>query len=250
MKNEYKVTIAHARMDENGKGVDGKAGDQTGREVLFEDWYISGGNQWDCVLRCKDKAMRNMIADNAEKAVRNPQIGYDMNQRYTLYDDVEDKGFDCSKTTKDVECDCSTLATVCCGYAGITIPRDTRTANMQSRYTATKRFKVLTANKYVKSAKYLKRGDILVRGGHHTSIVSNVLYRLERNLKTNCKGSDVKALQRRLNDLSVTDISLVVDGEFGAKSDMAVKAFQQMNNLEPDGIVGRKTAEALGFLYV
>lgn len=58
-------------------------------------------------------------------------------------------------------------------------------------------------------------------------------------LKKGSKGEDVKTLQRLLN---VTP----VDGDFGPKTDAAVKAFQKSKGLYPDGIVGNKTWEALG----
>ena len=63
------------------------------------------------------------------------------------------------------------------------------------------------------------------------------------------KGNDVRALQNRLNDLDVTDVPLQIDGAFGRLTDAAVRAFQRQNGLEIDGIMGRHTAEALGFLW-
>ena len=250
----YKVTLAHARSDEHGKGTGGKAGDQkqntdnTKGELLFEDWYLSG-NGWDTVLRCKNTYCSELMVEDACKAVRNKRIGYDMDERYTLYDNVKPYGFDCGATTKDVECDCSTLMTTCANYAGFAIPRDTRTANMKSRYSATKAFKILEDNKHTKKPDYLDRGDILVRAGYHTAIVVNTLYHFQHNLKDGSVGDDVKALQCRLNQLGVVEEPLVIDGEFGRKTDAAVRAFQKEVELETDGIVGRDTATRLGFLY-
>lgn len=254
----YKVTLAHAVSDEENKSTNGKAGDQkqnqdnTKGEVLFQDWYISGNKKWDCVLHCKNDYMRSLIAEDAIKAVRNGNIGYDQNGRYTLYEDVKNQAFDCKSTSKAVECDCSSLATVCANYAGIPIPEDTRTANMQTRYSNTKLFKVYTSNEYVKEYEKLSVGDILVRSGHHTAIVANTMYHFTRQLKlkdTYMTGEDVKALQYRLNELGVTTTPLVVDGEFGKKTDEAVKTFQKGLSLATDGIVGAKTAVALGFLW-
>ena len=254
----YKVTLAHAVSDERGKSSGGKPGDQkqnqdnTKGELLFQDWYISGGNKWDCVLHCKNDYMRNLIAEDAIKAVRNPDIGYNQAARYTLYDLVKKQAFDCQSVSKPVDCDCSSLATVCANYAGIPIPEDTYTANMQTRYSNTKLFKVYTSNEYVRDYKKLSVGDILVRGGHHTAMVANTLYHFTRQLKLTeplMTGGDVKALQYRLNEYGVTEKPLVVDGELGKKTDEAIRAFQKGLMVEVDGIVGRITATALGFLW-
>lgn len=56
------------------------------------------------------------------------------------------------------------------------------------------------------------------------------------------QGNDVKTLQEILNK---NGYSLTVDGIFGAKTQAAVKDYQQKNGLTTDGIVGVKTWSAL-----
>lgn len=63
-----------------------------------------------------------------------------------------------------------------------------------------------------------------------------------RTLRKGHKGADVLELQRRLNALGWT---LKEDGDFGTATQKAVKEFQRKNGLTADGIVGRKTREAL-----
>lgn len=257
--SNYVVTIAHARCNENGKSSGGKPGDQTANkehtkgELRFEDWYISGDEKWDFVLRGKTEAIRSLMPEDACKAVRNVHIGYSQGARYTLYDSVRILVYDCGLVEKKVDCDCSSLMTVCANYAGVAIPRDTRTATMKTAYSNTKMFKIYTSNKYVKSSDKLKVGDILVRAGHHTAIVVNTLYHMTRQLKyvagEYMKGKDVKALQTRLNELGVVDTPLEEDGILGRMTDAAIKSFQRQNGLEIDGIMGRHTAEKLGFLW-
>ena len=254
----YVVTLAHARCDENGGASGGKPGDQTANkehtkgELRFEDWYASGG-KWDFVLRAKSRAVQELIAADAILAVRNENIGYSQSDRYSLYDAAKVVAYDCGLVDKPVDCDCSSLMTVCVNYAGIAIPKDTYTGNMKARYTATKAFKILESNKYTTTSENLKTGDVLVREGHHTAAVANTLYHMTRQLRltegTYMKGNDVRALQNRLNDLDVTDVPLQIDGAFGRLTDAAVRAFQRQNGLEIDGIMGRHTAEALGFLW-
>jgi peptidoglycan hydrolase-like protein with peptidoglycan-binding domain len=47
----------------------------------------------------------------------------------------------------------------------------------------------------------------------------------------------VEAVQRRLG--------IGVDGDFGAKTEAAVKEFQRNRGLDPDGVVGKQTWAAL-----
>ena len=55
------------------------------------------------------------------------------------------------------------------------------------------------------------------------------------------EGEQVKTLQRLLMALGYDLGSYGADGDFGAKTDTAVKAFQKKNKLDVDGIVGKDT---------
>ena len=57
-------------------------------------------------------------------------------------------------------------------------------------------------------------------------------------IKLGSKGDVVKKLQQTLN--------LTVDGDFGPKTDKAVREFQAKNKLTIDGVVGNNTWKALG----
>lgn len=61
-------------------------------------------------------------------------------------------------------------------------------------------------------------------------------------LRRGDSGSLVKLLQQELNERGA---GLKVDGEFGKKTDAAVRSFQSRAGLEVDGLVGPKTAAAL-----
>ena len=65
------------------------------------------------------------------------------------------------------------------------------------------------------------------------------------NLREGMTGKDVKALQERLQARGFSPG--VIDGEFGPGTEAAVIAFQKSEGLVPDGIVGARTAQALGF---
>ena len=163
------VKIGSARRDENGKLSGGKAGDQDGVEVSTQNWYLHKKG-W-VVIRAKDREVGIKIAEAMKKACNNRAIGYDQNQRLTLYNNVKDMGFDPSKTTKNVETDCSALVRTCCAYAGIMVD-DFYTGNEASKLKATGKFEVLTASKYTTSSDYLMKGDILVtKTKGHTVVV-------------------------------------------------------------------------------
>lgn len=67
-------------------------------------------------------------------------------------------------------------------------------------------------------------------------------------LKRGEEGAAVRALQERLNELGFRDARgqpLRPDGDFGANTQHAVRAFQRAHGLDDDGIAGRKTFDAL-----
>lgn len=63
-------------------------------------------------------------------------------------------------------------------------------------------------------------------------------------LKIGSSGTQVRTLQTKLNNWGYD--AGTVDGIFGSKTQAAVKRFQQKNGLVADGIVGSRTAAALG----
>lgn len=78
------------------------------------------------------------------------------------------------------------------------------------------------------------------------------IYTLDRELYLTdpmMKGEDVKKVQERLNVLNFN--CGTADGIFGSKTEIAVKNFQHDAKLEISryGTVGKKTAEALGFVW-
>lgn len=67
-----------------------------------------------------------------------------------------------------------------------------------------------------------------------------------RNIYINCRGEDVKHLQRLLNNLNY---NLSIDGIFGSKTKYAVENFQKKSGLAVDGIVGKNTKDRLKYTY-
>ena len=80
------IHVGSARIDENGKLIGGQAGDQTGQEVAVEAWYRHDKG-W-VVIRAKDAAVRERIAQCMEAACANNSIGYDQSTSWDLYDGI------------------------------------------------------------------------------------------------------------------------------------------------------------------
>ena len=161
------VTIGHASIDENKNIKGGNAGDQTKKEVCTRTWY---SKPWTSVIRPKDSAKAEKIAKAMEQACANDKIGYDQNQRTTLYTQAKAANWDLTKIATACECDCSSLVAVCVNAAGITVSKDIYTGNEKTALANTGAFTVLTDSEYISKADYLKRGDILLGSGH-TAIV-------------------------------------------------------------------------------
>jgi hypothetical protein len=82
------------------------------------------------------------------------------------------------------------------------------------------------------------RNHVLIDpGGWKQTMASSTL------LQRGSKGDAVKKLQQELNEILGT--KLAVDGDFGPKTEAAVKSFQQQKHLKVDGIVGPQTESAI-----
>lgn len=251
------VLCGWASIDENGKLRGGKAGDQTGREVKTGNWYDFGQNT---VLRWKDEAKAKKYAKVIKALCNNACVGYDQNERTSLYNALKKVNWDYTKLTKKVECDCSELIAcgVNCTIGKAVISSSVYTGNLNNALISSGYFTKLTGSKYCDSSNYLKTGDVINKPGSHvisaledgpkagvTSKSEGKSVVAEPTLKKGSTGSEVKKLQRNLNELKITDADgdkLAVDGDFGTSTREAVKKFQKKYGLTVDGIYGKKSA--------
>ena len=164
------VYIGHASIDERGKAKGGAAGDQTLKEVYKRTWY---SKPWHTVFRPKSATVAEKIAKAMEQACANDKIGYDQNQRTTLFTQAKAVNWDLSKITTACECDCSSLVAVCVNAAGIAVSKDIYTGNEKTALANTGAFTVLTDSKYISKSDNLKRGDILLGSGHTAIVLTN-----------------------------------------------------------------------------
>jgi hypothetical protein len=131
-----------------------------------------------------------------EQACGNNNIGYDQNQRTTLYTQAKAKKWDISKVAVKCETDCSALVAVCCNAAGVTVSKDMYTGNEKAVLKGTGKFTIYTAAKYVGGSDYLKRGDILLGNGHTAIVLSDGEKVAVANNTTTTKTTTTKPKQK------------------------------------------------------
>lgn len=168
------VKIGHASISETG-GINGKAGDQTKREVCIRTWYDGG---WTVVLRPKKAKIAEASAKACEDGCANDNIGYSQfgtSGRNTAHDCAKAVNYKLKKIKTKCNTDCSAFMTLCAIAAGVKKLEYTgnapTTSTMRSAFYSSGEYEILVDNKYLRSDSYLKRGDILVKEGSHTVMV-------------------------------------------------------------------------------
>lgn len=163
-----------ARIDEHGGISGGKPGDQTGREVAIENFYMHPQG-WYC-FRPKDPKQAELMAKEMTDACNNPNIGYAQygNGKYTgrmgvVYAITKYKHM--KDITEPTNGDCGTLVRSVIMAAGMGDPGGFSTKAEASVLNRTRLFE---APFPVRSNSILCNGDVLVTQtkGHTGIIVS------------------------------------------------------------------------------
>lgn len=164
--------ISNSGKDENRGIKGGVAGDQGGEWNII-NWY---NRPWNCVLRHPDSEVRKKLAELSRAAALNNNVGYDQDQRYTYWNQLQKVGYDPAKIKIKCEADCSEgviANTKAVGYLiGIDALKNisaTYTGNMRATYKKAG-FEVLTDDKYLTSDEHLLPGDILLNDKNHTAV--------------------------------------------------------------------------------
>lgn len=249
------MTISNCGHDERGKYSDGQAGDQTGTEWYLRPWYRGG---WVVAYRHPDARVRALIAQLAEEAARNDNVGYDQNERLTFWTQLQRAGYYPSKITAKCEADCSSgVAAIvkAAGYLlGITALQNVNPSMYTGNQDAVLRaagFELLTASKYLTGEAYLTAGDILRSSGHTVIEVSTGASAAETTgsasnvARRGSTGELVRRIQSALISKGYSCGSAGVDGSFGADTEAAVRRYQKDHGLEVDGIAGSNTQASL-----
>ena len=158
------IKIGHASVSEKGT-INGKVGDQTGKEVCTRSWY---SNPWSVLLVCTDKEIAKKAAQEMQYACDNKNIGYGQSDRRSAYNSALVNG----KTFKKAKgnTDCSQLVASCYILAGLKISPDCYTGNLRKALLATGKFKEYTDPKYLKSDAYAEVGAVYLKEYDHTAM--------------------------------------------------------------------------------
>lgn len=162
-----KIIIGSARIDEKGNISGGAAGDQNGKEVAIQTFYIHKKG-WN-ICRAKSAAHATKLAMAMLTYCKDDNVGYDQSNRLDI---LKYKG------TGKTECDCSSLVRKCIIDA---------TGKDIGNFTTASEKKVLIESglfdfigKYEEGKSELLTGDILVsctKG--HTAIVTSAEVRVD-----------------------------------------------------------------------
>ena len=187
-----------------------------------------------------------------EAGCANANIGYDQGQRNTLNTQAKKVDYDLSKISTPCETDCSGFVSVCVLAAGVKLDYSGNlptTRTLKSVLNKSGAFDIYTDSKYLTGTDYLRRGDILCKSGKHTVMVldsgpNGAVVAAEWTwpvLKKGSKGTSVKALQILLMGYGFSCGSWGADGDFGAATESALKAFQSKGNLTVNGQTHEET---------
>ena len=163
------LLIGQACSNERGEILNGKTGDQTGREVRINTFY--DGQVWQVIYRCKDRAKAKLIGQYMADACRNDNIGYDtgLSTRYSAGDEAMKVG-STKDITKPCNTDCSQLVDTCVNLAGIPVTKYLWTAIEDELLMSTGMFTRITDQEMLRG-NGLRVGDILWRSGHTAVVV-------------------------------------------------------------------------------
>ena len=194
--------LGEAGHDEQGRYNSGAAGDQSGSECYYHEFY---NYPWDCYIEPTDDNIGNKIANAMIEACENDLIGYDQYQRNTAYTMFKKYG-SIGNIKERCETDCSAVTSLCIVQSGIDILKGLTNApttwTLKNILLNTKQFKIVS--------KPINRGTILLNEQHHVAI-----YLGNDTKKKNSNDDVIKTIIKKM-DKGVNDMFLFefVDGKY------------------------------------
>lgn len=222
-----------ARIDERGKAVGGRAGDQSGSELNVHT--LAGTGSWTYILRPPAKAVETMVKQ-AYAAAANNNIGYDQNQRTTLYTYAKAAKWNLANIKTACECDCSSLIAVLANCAGYAVSKDMYTGNEVAALTKVG----FTKLSYAESK--LQRGDVIWRKGHTEIYVGT-------STKYSAPAKTTSSYSQRLVDISHHNASVDLKKVKSAGYHVIMKVGPVNGKIDPKFLSRAKECEKLGIPY-
>lgn len=159
------IIVGSARIDERGGISGGSAGDQTGREVSTQNFYLHSKGWYR--LRPKKVEHANKLATSMKNACTNNNIGYDQSNRAAV--NMVKKYGSTKAIVEKTETDCSNLVRACILEA---TGKDVGDFNTSSEADVLEKSGLFETRKSITSSDEVSNGDILVtKTKGHTVIV-------------------------------------------------------------------------------
>ena len=163
----------YASLSENGT-VDGVKGDQTKNEVKVGKVYDFGQ---DTVLRFTNPSRATLFVAYCKIFADNNIVGYSQNDRYSLYTELQKRGFGITRVMNDLankkfpkcNADCSSFVSAMLSLAygkGLGVETTGSIVQALTRHYPSS-FKLM---KY--DASKQKNGDIVLKANHHVVVVA------------------------------------------------------------------------------
>lgn len=180
------IIVGSARIDERGKATGGQPGDQTGREVATQPYYMHELG-WYC-YRPKRISIANALAEAMLQGCQNDNIGYCQGHRTNVVTNMRKCGT-LAKIAVKTEADCSSLVRACCIQVGF----DPGNFNTASEGGCLKDSRQFMDRIDVTAKTPLYNGDILVTKskGHTVIVVSGNPRKGAQNSGNSSEGVDV-----------------------------------------------------------
>lgn len=161
------IRIGHASQTEHGRATNGQAGDQTKKEVCVRTYY-NHSKSWDYYIECTDEKLADKASKYMEEICANDNVGYDQNERLTMYNAIKKNGNKVKGIGK-CETDCSALVSACYIFAGLgtKLNPSCTTRNIRQALLNTGKFKAYSSKEYTTSDTLAKRGGIYLKEGSH-----------------------------------------------------------------------------------
>lgn len=163
------IKIVHAKMDENGRTDGPIVGDQTGKEIFSERFYL---NDSKYLLICRDRSIAARALQFMIQIAEDDAYGYSQGSkaRWSGYKSIVANGLRVEGGSGSF--DCASIIITAYILAGLKIKPEGYTGSMLSTFKATGMFDIYEGAPYTTSDEYAQAGCLYLRpktstrGGH------------------------------------------------------------------------------------